>query len=121
MPRAKTRHEKSTPEGRYLYAVVPIEAVDSLDLDTPGILGADVHPVTSGKLAAIVSDIEPKTLRPERKLLSTHSAVLSQVMDQAPMLFLWKQPEIYGITKSLQGFKPQGDERIRVWELSVSG
>ncbi|WP_426749825.1 GvpL/GvpF family gas vesicle protein [Myxococcus sp. Y35] len=92
MPRAKTRHEKSTPEGRYLYAVVPVEVVDSLNLDTPGIQDADVHPVTSGKLAAIVSNIEQQTLRPERKLLSTHSAVLRQVMDQAPML-----PVAFGI------------------------
>ncbi|MCE9670117.1 GvpL/GvpF family gas vesicle protein [Myxococcus stipitatus] len=92
MPRAKTRHEKSTPEGCYLYAVVPMEVVDSLDLDTPGIQGADVYPVTSGKLAAIVSDIEQQTLRPERKLLSTHSAVLGRVMDQAPML-----PVAFGI------------------------
>ncbi len=95
MPRAKTRHEKSTPEGRYLYAVVPMEAVDSLNLDTPGIEGADVHPVLSGKLAAIVSDIEPQTLRPERKLLRAHSAVLGQVMDQAPML-----PVAFGIIAS---------------------
>ncbi|WP_338865621.1 GvpL/GvpF family gas vesicle protein [Myxococcus stipitatus] len=92
MPRAKTRHEKSTPDGRYLYAVVPMEVVDSLDLDIPGIEDTDLHPVTSGQLAAIVSDIEQQTLRPERKLLSTHSKVLGHVMDQAPML-----PVAFGI------------------------
>src|SRR6266540_1236899 len=45
----------------------------------------------------------------------------ARLMDQAPMLFLWKQPEIYGASKKLQGFKPVGDERLRVAEMSLAG
>jgi peptide/nickel transport system substrate-binding protein len=47
-------------------------------------------------------------------------AAQARLMDQAPMLFLWKQPEIYGISKKLQGLNPQGDERTRVWEWSLT-
>jgi peptide/nickel transport system substrate-binding protein len=43
------------------------------------------------------------------------------VMDQAPMLFLWKQPEIYGLSKKVQGFTPNGTERFNLAPVSLSG
>jgi ABC-type transport system substrate-binding protein len=45
----------------------------------------------------------------------------ARLSDQAPMLFLWKQPEIYGASKRLQGFKPTGDERIRIARMTIAG
>jgi peptide/nickel transport system substrate-binding protein len=44
----------------------------------------------------------------------------ARLMDQAPMLFLWKQPDIYAASKRVQRFKPNGDERIRAWQISLT-
>jgi peptide/nickel transport system substrate-binding protein len=55
----------------------------------------------------------------ERKAWSFQAQ--QRMSDQAPMLFLWKQPEVYGISKKLQGFTPTGDERIRVARMALSG
>jgi len=84
--------ESSSPNGRYLYSVIPAEAVDSLKLEVDGIDGADVYPLVVGSLAAIVSDLEEQKLRPERKNLSAHSAVLRKLMDQSTLL-----PVAFGI------------------------
>lgn len=42
------------------------------------------------------------------------------MMDQAPAIFLWYQPDIYGINKRVQNFNPTGDERIRVAEMTLA-
>lgn len=41
-------------------------------------------------------------------------------MDQAPAIFLWKQPDIYGLSKRVQGFKPNGNERIRAAGMTLA-
>lgn len=78
----------ASPQGKYLYAVVPTEAVDKLELDVDGVEGAEVYPLVADKLAAVVSDIdtEKTELRPERKNLAAHSSVLRKVMDQTALL-----------------------------------
>ena len=78
--------ENSNPKGTYLYSVIPAEAVDKLKLDVEGIDGAEVRPLVCGPLAAIVSNAEKTELRPERKNLSAHSAVLRALMDQTSLL-----------------------------------
>lgn len=80
------RDENSSPKGTYLYSVVPAEAVDKLKLEVEGIEGGEVHPLVNGPLAAIVSDVEKTEMRPERKNLSAHSAVLRALMDQTNLL-----------------------------------
>lgn len=80
------RDENSSTKGTYLYSVVPAEAVDKLKLDVEGIEGTEVRPLVCGPLAAIVSDVETTELRPERKNLSAHSAVLRTLMDQTSLL-----------------------------------
>lgn len=80
------RDRNSSPEARYLYAIVSAGAVDNLKLDVEGIDGADVYPLVIGSLAAIVSDIQKGELRPERKNLAAHSGVLRKVMDQTDLL-----------------------------------
>lgn len=79
------QNEKGS-KGKYLYSVVSAEAVDNLQLDVGGIDETEVYPVVVGSLAAIVSDVERGDLRPERKNLSAHSAVLRKVMDQTNLL-----------------------------------
>lgn len=78
--------ENSSPKGKYLYSVVPAEAVDKLKLEVDGIEGGEVQPLVSGSLAAIVSDVTATELRPERRNLSAHSAVLRSLMDQTSLL-----------------------------------
>lgn len=84
--------------GRYVYAVIPASAVDSLKLETSGIDGAEVYPVVAGEVAALVSDADEDALRPDRKHLATHTEVLREVMNQTSML-----PVAFGIVA--------GDER----------
>jgi peptide/nickel transport system substrate-binding protein len=43
-----------------------------------------------------------------------------RIMDQAPAIFLWKQPELYAISKKVQGFKPNGTERFMLNEVSMT-
>jgi peptide/nickel transport system substrate-binding protein len=43
------------------------------------------------------------------------------IMEEAPAIFLWYQPDIYGINTRVQGFTPNGDERIRVAGMTLSG
>jgi peptide/nickel transport system substrate-binding protein len=45
----------------------------------------------------------------------------ARIMDQAPALFLWKQPELYALSKRVQNFKPNGTERFLLNEVTVSG
>jgi hypothetical protein len=41
-------------------------------------------------------------------------------MDAAPAIFLWYEPDIYGLNRRVQGFAPTGDERIRLAGLSLA-
>jgi peptide/nickel transport system substrate-binding protein len=43
------------------------------------------------------------------------------IMEEAPAIFLWYQPDIYGINTRVQNFNPTGDERIRVAEMTLAG
>ena len=72
--------------GKYLYAIVPAEAVDKLKLEANGVFGSEIYPLVFGKLAVVASDVEKGELRPERKNLSAHSGVLREVMDQTHLL-----------------------------------
>jgi peptide/nickel transport system substrate-binding protein len=56
---------------------------------------------------------------PEERLEWAYEA--QQVfMDAAPALFLWYEPDIYGVNRRVQGFAPTGDERIRLAGISLS-
>lgn len=106
--------------GKYLYSVVPAEAVDKLALEVEGIDGADVYPVVEGSMAAIVSDIESSELRPERKNLSAHSAVMRKVMDQTNLL-----PVAFGIVakneRDLRGLLAEYGSEMREQLDTVDG
>jgi len=75
-------------DGRYLYAIVPASGAD--DYGPVGLQGGKVYTIGNGVLAAVVSDIENKKLRPERRNLAAHQEVLKQLTrgtDLLPMSF----------------------------------
>jgi hypothetical protein len=72
----------------YVYAVTSADVV--LPADLKGLDGAPVRLCVVGRLAAIVSDTDLDVVRPERRYLSAHQAVLTRVIadtDLLPMAF----------------------------------
>jgi peptide/nickel transport system substrate-binding protein len=56
---------------------------------------------------------------PEERLAWAYKA--QQIMtDDAPALFLWYEPKIYGLNKRVQGFSPTGDEHLRFAGVSLA-
>jgi len=68
----------------YLYAV----AAESGDPPGgfPGIDGKSVYSVSSGRVAAVVSDLSNGKLRPERRHLAAHQVVLKRLMEKGTVL-----------------------------------
>ncbi len=98
------RPQEATPpdrglRGRYLYAVVP-EAT-AMDYGPWGINGGLVYPLVQGPLAAVVSDVPPQRIRPERANLAAHQTVLRRLQEAGAML-----PVSFGIIAD-------GDRAIR--------
>jgi hypothetical protein len=81
--------EKSSKKrGRYLYAV--ISGPDERTYGDFGIEGATVYVISDGSVAAIVSDVPNKKIRPERRHLAAHQEVLRRLMEEItplPMTF----------------------------------
>lgn len=70
----------STKQKLYLYAVVP--EFDGKILGPIGLDGATVYSISQGRVSAIVSEVSEK-LRPERRHLAAHQAVLKRLMQEA--------------------------------------
>jgi hypothetical protein len=51
-----------------------------------GIDGAAVYTIPEGPVAAVVSDIADKRIRPERSKLAAHHAVVKRLMEESPVL-----------------------------------
>lgn len=67
-------------KGRYIYALV----LDSAD-KTFGFTGINEHPVYTlalGGVASVVSDLDADAIRPERRHLAAHRAVLGKLMER---------------------------------------
>ncbi|MBN2140870.1 MAG: GvpL/GvpF family gas vesicle protein [Desulfovibrionaceae bacterium] len=64
--------------GKYLYAVVPANADYAYGFS--GINGSNVYAISNGRVAAVVSDVENKRIRPERSHLAAQQAVLKGLM-----------------------------------------
>jgi hypothetical protein len=81
--------EKSSKKrGRYLYAI--ISGPDERTYGDFGIEGATVYVISDGSMAAIVSDVLNKKIRPERRHLAAHQEVLRRLMEEItplPMTF----------------------------------
>ena len=72
--------KETKPAGKaryYLYAIIPVSAAESLG--AVGIAGAEVTAVAVGGVAAMVSRSPVERIRPERRNLAAHSAVLKQL------------------------------------------
>jgi hypothetical protein len=70
--------------GKHIYAIVPSETPDNYG--EIGINGCIVYKVQNGSLAAVVSDITTRRLRPERKNLAAHNLVLKTVLNETTPL-----------------------------------
>jgi len=86
--------QAATKTGIYLYAVASPSAALAVEgraqpgpaHGPAGIGGGAVYSIRYGRLAAVVSDVPNGKLRPERRNLATHYAVLKQLMAQGPVL-----------------------------------
>lgn len=63
--------------GRYLYAIV--DGDGPLDLGPVGLDGGRVYAVPGDGIAAVVSDVPDRKVRPERRKLAAHHAVLTRL------------------------------------------
>ncbi len=71
--------------GHYLYAIADAVEIPPV-YGNIGINGAPVYVITQGALAAVVSDITEKRIRPERKNLAAHNAVVKRLMEESTVL-----------------------------------
>jgi Gas vesicle synthesis protein GvpL/GvpF len=76
-PRNPSRARAGGP--RYVYAVVADAAERTFDF--AGIGGQPVYTIARDSVAAVASDIDEKRIRPERRHLAAHSAVLGKLLE----------------------------------------
>lgn len=81
--------------GKHIYAIVPSETPETYG--EIGINGCVVYKVQNGNLAAIVSDITTRRLRPERKNLAAHNLVLRTILNDTTPL-----PVSFGVVANNQ-------------------
>jgi hypothetical protein len=67
--------------GKYLYAIVG--GAEARDYGHCGIDSAAVYTISEGMVAAVVSDIPGRKIRPERRHLATHQTVLKRLMEES--------------------------------------
>ncbi|MBI4720313.1 MAG: GvpL/GvpF family gas vesicle protein [Chitinivibrionia bacterium] len=70
--------------GKYLYAIVA--GPGDRTYGPIGINGGVVHTLSHGSVAAAVSDMTEKRIRPERSKLAAHHAVVKRLMEDATVL-----------------------------------
>lgn len=66
--------------GKYLYAIIP--AGKDLKYGEIGIDGAQVYLISDNHVSAVVSDFSNGKIRPERRHLAAHQAVLKSIMQE---------------------------------------
>jgi hypothetical protein len=71
--------------GRYVYAVISA-AEARPQYDAIGIDGAKVYSICIGQVAAVVSDVPNRKIRPERRHVIAHHQVLRRLMEEATPL-----------------------------------
>lgn len=86
--------------GTYLYAILAGTAGVG-ELGSIGVEGGEVYCVTAGDITAAVSRVSRARLRPERKHLLAHQAVLRRLMEQCTVL-----PAAFGLVA-------RSDEAVR--------
>ncbi|TAJ26308.1 MAG: GvpL/GvpF family gas vesicle protein [Nitrospirae bacterium] len=92
-------HKAKQFGGRYLYAITDA-ATDGVGGNI-GVNGASVYVIPEGPVAAVVSNIAEKRIRPERSKLSAHHGVIKRLMADTTVL-----PVAFGtIAGSLQAVR----------------
>lgn len=70
------------PMRKYIYAI--IDAVEDKVYELTGLNDASVYTISNGSIAAVVSDSSDKRIRPERKNLAAHNAIVKMLMETEP-------------------------------------
>ena len=84
---ARNEAPVSAAAGRYLYAIIDFEDGDNIrPLGLAGLDGAEVYAVAAGHVAAVVSDLPLRKIRPERRKLAAHHEVLKRLMQDHAVL-----------------------------------
>lgn len=73
-----------THPAKYIYAIA--DQGENRTYDRLGLDGAPVYAISEGSLAAIVSDVADKRIRPERAKLAAHHAVIAKLMEEGTVL-----------------------------------
>ncbi|KPA16523.1 gas vesicle protein GvpFL [Candidatus Magnetomorum sp. HK-1] len=81
---------KKSTQANYLYAFVLSK--EKLTFGIKGIEASQVYVITKGKVSAIVSDVQNKKIRGQRKNIAAHHHVLLNIMAQTTPL-----PVVFGI------------------------
>jgi hypothetical protein len=118
--------------GCYLYAIID-GADDRQPLGLTGLDGAETYALAEGGVAAAVSDIAVKKIRPERRRLAAHHEVLKRFLERdavLPMSFglIAESPEAVrrilrlnraGIARELEAVRGKLEMGVRVsWDVS---
>ena len=82
-PRAA--QQTAAKSGRYLYAVVNAAQAGLCD-GLVGVGEGSVYAISDGQVAAVVSDVPNQRIRPERRNLAAHQAVIKGLMDEVTPL-----------------------------------
>jgi len=67
-------------EGKYLYAIIP--AAGDREYGNIGIDGESVYLIADNQVAAVVSNFSNGKIRPERRHIAAHQAVLKRLMEE---------------------------------------
>ena len=70
--------------GQYIYAIADGSIPDSFG--PIGVMGGELQAVRFGDIAAVVSQLNEKRLRPERRNLAAHNAAIKRMMDDQTVL-----------------------------------
>lgn len=76
--------QQDNKKGKYLYAITENDIERSFG--PVGLDGGDVYTIANGKLAAIVSDTDLKRIRPDRRHLAAHQAILKRLLNETTPL-----------------------------------
>lgn len=104
--------------GTYLYAVLPKSSVPGDLGQMQGIENGKVYSITTGELAAVVSDVPTREeLRPERRLMAAHQQVLGHVTNASlvvlPVSFGTIADSTESVRDLLQRYQKDLSEQIR--------
>lgn len=118
MKMEKSSGKISASRGKYLYAIVT--SGSERDYGALGINGGNVYTVCEGPVAAIVSDVPNRRIRPERRHFAAHQGVLKRLLQDGDLL-----PMSFGLIsngpKSIRSILTRHQETILSQLQRISG